>query len=153
MDFAPLTPQETKEKKISEIFYIKKGDKQYKLNIKSKDQKLLLKITIENIFMEEYEKELKSEEIKAMSNIYFKFSNHQELFNYIKSEINNNNLEIEQKDINSFFIKLNKGKIIFKLIKKKLKNEVIIENLCSEIVNIKNILNNMENKYTVICGC
>ena len=149
MDVAPPI-QETKEEQISEVFCIKQGDKQYKLNLQINDQKLLLKIIEENIFLEEYEKELKSEEIKVMSNIYFKFSNYKELFNYIKSEINNNNLEIEQKDINSFFIKLNKGKIIFKLIKKKLKNEVIIENLCSEIVNIKNILNNMENKYNNI---
>ena len=104
MDVPPLI-QETKEEEISEIFCIKQGDKQYKLNLQINDQKLLLKIIEENIFLEEYEKELKSEEIKVMSNIYFKFSNYKELSNYIKSEINNNNLEIEQKDINSIFIK------------------------------------------------
>ena len=118
MDVAPPI-QETKEEQISEVFCIKQGDKQYKLNLQINDQKLLLKIIEENIFLEEYEKELKSEEIKVMSNIYFKFSNYKELFNYIKSEINNNNIEINKTDINTIIIKLKKDKILFKLLKKK----------------------------------
>ena len=38
MDVPPLI-QETKEEEISEIFYIKQGDKQYKLNLQINDQK------------------------------------------------------------------------------------------------------------------
>ena len=143
MDEFPITTQEIKEDPISENFYIKLQDIKYKLNIYSNEQKLLLNLSEENIFFEQYQKKLMLDEIKKINHIFSKFSSCRELFDYIKSEIKNDKLEINRKDINIILFKLKKDNILFKLTKKKLKDNVIIMNLCNEIVNIKKNLNTL----------
>lgn len=150
MENEPSLGQETPEEHFSETFNIKQGNINYKLYIGAEEDNFLLKITEENIFFEFYEKELNLKDIKIIHNFFSKYSSCNEVFQYIKNQIINNAIQINKITKNTITIKLREKSIDFYLTKKKTQNDLIIMNLCGEIVNLKNNFKNLENNYDKI---
>ena len=147
MDYPPLPNYSTSQGIISSSFDIKQGNINYSLNINSNEQNLTLKISEENIFTEEYERQLNISDINGMNKNFKDFISFKEFVNYLKAQIENNNVEISKTPDCKILIRLKEEKIEIILKKNQLGNNLIIRNLCQEIVKSKNDLKKLEISY------
>ena len=137
MENANLLDGETVEELISETFYIKRGEIRNKLDIELNKEYIKLQISEENLFDHLYEKKLDLEGVKALHNTFSKFNSCQELLNYIKGQIKDNFLEIKKISNNRISLKFKQEKIEINLFKIKASTELIMRNLCEEILHLK----------------
>ena len=129
MEFAPPIKIKSYQEHIDSSFEIRQKNINYILNIKTIDEYLILKISVEDIFFEYFEKKLNISDIQNMHKSFNDFSLFQKFFDYIKSKIDNNKLEILKINNESFLIRLKQENIEIILKKKKLDNEKIIINI------------------------
>ena len=144
MSDAPPIKLKSHQEHIDSFFEIKQKDNNYTLNMRANDECLTLKIIEENSFLEDYEKEFTESDIQTLHNIFAKFS-FKAFINYIKSQIDNNKLEI-LKSKESVLIRLKQDSIDIIINKKKLDTEIIMRNICNELIKLKNNQKKLEEK-------
>jgi len=145
MENVNLLEGETTEELISETFDFKIGNIVHKLNIESNKENIKFQIFEENLLNQLYENEFDLERIKTLYNKFSKFTSCQELFNYIKAQIKDNYIEINKISINKISIRLKQENIEINLFKIKANPELIMRNLCEEILNLKKRCKKIEN--------
>ena len=145
MENVNLLDGETTEELISETFDFKIGNIVHKLNRESNKENIKFQIFEENLLNQLYENEFDLERIKTLYNKFSKFTSCQELFNYIKAQIKDNYIEINKISINKISIRLKQENIEINLFKIKAIPELIMRNLCEEILNLKKRCKKIEN--------
>ena len=147
MEFEPFIKFKSYQEHIDYSFEIRQKNNNYILNITANDEYLILKISEENMFLEYFEKILNISDIQNMHKTFIDFSLFQKFVDYIKSQIDNNKLEILKINKTSILIRLKQENVEIILKKKKLDNETIIINICKEMKRHKK---NIEQKFEKI---
>ena len=111
MEFEPPPELNPNLEQISSSFVIKQGDIKFILNMKSKEQCIILEILEENMLLENYEKKLNITDINNTHKIFYDFILFKEFFDYIKAQIENKKVEIFRISNEKISIKLKQENI------------------------------------------
>ena len=147
MEFAPSIKIKSQQEQIDSSFEIKQRDINYILNLRTDSDYLILKISVENILFDNYEKKLTITDIQNMHKTFINFSFFKNFVDFIKSHIENKKFEILKINNESILIRLKQENIEITIRKKKLDQESIIRNIYNEMLRYKNNQNNLEEKY------
>ena len=150
MEFVPSFKCESCQEKIDTTFEIRQKNINYILNIRTNDDYLILKITEEDMLLAYFEKNLTISDIQNMHKTFIIFSLFQKFVDYIKSQIDNNKLEILKINNESILLRLKQENVEIILKKKKIDNETIIINILKELKQCKSNQKNIEQKYEKI---
>ena len=147
MDFAPLKKNKSQEEQINSSFEIMQRDIKYILNLRTDEVYLTLKVSGENKLLDNYEEKLTITDIQKMHQIFNNYSLFKKFYDYIKSQIENNKLEMLKINNESILIRLKQENIEIKINKKKLDIEGILRNIYDKIKKSENNQKNIEEKY------
>ena len=147
MEFAPSIKIKSQQEQIDSSFEIKQRDINYILNLRTDSDYLILKISVENILLDNYEKKLTITDIQNIHKTFINFSFFKNFVDFIKSHIENKKFEILKINNESILIRLKQENIEITIRKKKLDQESIIRNIYNEMLRYKNNQNNLEEKY------
>ena len=147
MEFVSSFKCESCLEKIDTTFEIRQKNINYILNIRTNDDYLILKITEEDMLLAYFEKNLTISDIQNMHKTFIIFSLFQKFVDYIKSQIDNNKLDILKINNESILLRLIKENVEIILKKKKIDNETIILNVLKELKQCKSNQKNIEQKY------
>ena len=150
MEFAPSFKCKSCKEQIDFTFEIGQKNINYILNIRANDGYLILKMSEEDMFLAYFENKLTISDIQNMHKTFINFSLFQKFVDYIKSQIDNNKLEILKINNESILLRLKQENVEIILKKKKIDNETIIINICNiykELKQFKSNQKNIEQKY------
>ena len=150
MEFVSSFKCESCLEKIDTTFEIRQKNINYILNIRANDDYLILKITEKDMLLAYFEKKLTISDIQNMHKTFIIFSLFQKFVNYIKSQIDNNKLDILKINNESILLRLIKENVEIILKKNKIDNDTIILNILKELKQSKSNQKNIEQKYEKI---
>ncbi len=140
--------------KESKSFEIKQGQEIYKLKIENHEQDISLILSEDKALLEEYEINLKFDELKQLHKAFSVLVDCHEFSEYIKVLIENNKISIKKESGNHISIEiileyLNKQNTIKVNLKPKARNlELIVKDLFKQLSIVNEKLQKIENNYT-----
>ena len=141
---------ETEINAIKEEFNINQRNKNYKLMIILNSNDITLNIAERVKFEQSYEINLNLEQIKEKHIIFSKFYSLEEFQNYIKNKIENKEVIVNKISDNTIKFEFEKDSIFFKLIKKKINIEKLVENINITMENYDAKISNIITNYNII---
>mgnify|MGYP002626821335 CR=1 FL=1 len=141
---------ETEINAIKEEFNINQRNKNYKLMIILNSNDITLNIAERVKFEQSYEINLNLEQIKEKHIIFSKFYSLEEFQNYIKNKIENKEVIVNKISDNTIKFEFEKDSIFFKLIKKKINIEKLVENINITMENYDAKISNKIKNYNII---
>ena len=153
MEDAPFPIIQNPKEIINTSFEIKQEEKNYKLNMKVINQKIILNILEEKDLMKEYEIKLNFDELKNYHKIFLTFSSWKDFNDFIKATIENNKILIKQNKENQITIEImieyifKQNIIKFDLNQKKISSNLSTQDLYQKFTSINQICKNIEMNY------